>query len=150
MADLGIFSTVILVTVGIVLLLVFLFLFRLMRAARDVRTGRHVEKARKRMKDPATGTFTVTAITPPSPEAIWAMAEITGVVSAAGLAPRPVQRPAMLRTALWPKPGQTLPVVVDRAKPDDFVIEWAKAETGSAADWKEAQRLAAEMRSGSG
>ena len=143
-------ETIIVGIAGIIGLLAMLWLFILFKAARDVRLGRHVEKARKRMKDPVSGTFTVTGITAPSTEAIWAMAEITGVISAPGLDPRPVQRPGMLRTALWPKPGQVLPVVVDRAKPDFFVIEWAKAETGSAADWKEAQRLAAEMRSGSG
>ena len=141
-------DTVILSIVGVILLLVMLWLFILFKAARDVRLGRHVEKARKRMKDPAPGTFTVTGITAPSTEAIWAMAEITGVISAAGLDPRPVQRPGMLRTALWPKPGQVLPVVVDRAKPDFFVVEWIKVKSGSEAALDEAQRLAAAMKSG--
>ena len=139
-------DTAILVFVGVVLLLVFLLLIRIFRAARDVRLGRHVEKARKRMKDPATGTLTVTGITPPSTEAVWAMAEITGVISAAGLEPCPIQRLGMLRTALWPKPGQTLPVLVDRAKPDSFVVEWTKVESGSEVAWNEAQRLAASMK----
>ena len=141
-------ETVILSIVAVVVLLVLLWLLILLKAARDVRLGRHVEKARKRMKDPASGTFTVTGITAPSPEAVWAMAEITGVISAPGLDPRPVQRPGMLRTKLWPKPGQVLPVVVDRAKPEFFVIEWTKVKSGSEAALDEAQRLAAAMKSG--
>jgi hypothetical protein len=143
-------DTALLAIVGLLSLLVLLISLRIVRAARDVRLGRHVEKARKRMKDPAAGAFTVIAITPPSSEAIWAMAEITGIVSAPGLDPCPVQRPALLRTALWPSPGQTLPVLVDRAKPDSFVVIWSKVKSGSEAALDEAQRLAAEMKAGSG
>jgi len=148
MADLGIFSTVILVVVGLILLLVFLALFNLRRAARDVRTGRNVEKMRKRMKDPVSGTLTVTAISAPSTEAVWMMAEITGVVSGPGLEPQAVQRQGFVRTAFWPSPGQVLPVVVDRANPDFYVIEWTKVKAGSEAALDEAQRLAAAMKSG--
>ena len=140
-------GTVILVFVGLVLLLLLAWLVAFFRAARDVRLGRNIEKARKRMKDPVSGSLTVTGMTEPSPEAIWAMAEITGVVKADGLEPCAVQRVGMVRTALWPKPGQVLPVVVDRANPDSFVVEWTKVKSGSQAARNEAQALAAAMRS---
>ena len=148
MTGLGTFGTVILVVVGIILLLVFLGLFNLMRAARDVRLGRNVEKMRKRMKDPVSGTLIVTAISAPSTEAVWMMAELTGVVSGPGLEPRAVQRQGLLRTAFWPKPGQKLPILVDRAKPEFYVIEWTRVKAESEAALDEAQRLAAAMRSG--
>lgn len=143
-----IFEIVIAVVVGLVLLFVFLGLFNFLRAARDVKTGRNVEKLRKRMKDPVSGTLTVTGISEPSTDAIWKMAEITGVVSGPGLEPQAVQRQGFVRTAVWPWPGQVLPILVDRARPDLFVIEWARVKPGNEAALDEAQRLAAAMRSG--
>ena len=147
MAELGVFGTVILVAVGLILLLGFLGLFNLSRATRDVRLGRNVEKMSKRMQDPVSGTLTVTGISEPNPEYSWRMADITGVISAAGLEPRAVRRTGMISTDMWPKAGQVLPVVIDRAKPDFFVIEWVKVKSGNDAAWDEAQRLATEMRS---
>jgi uncharacterized protein (DUF58 family) len=134
------------IVVGAVILVSLLVAFVLVRAARDVRLGRNVEKARRLMKEPVVGTLTVTHITPPSPKAAWSRAEITGVLSADGEEPRPIQRAAKMRTALWPRSGQALPVVFDRTRPDFFVIEWAKTEDPSQAAWKKAQRLAAEMK----
>jgi hypothetical protein len=141
------FETAILVFVGVVLFLVFLWLFLLLKAARDVRLGRNIEKARKRMKDPIDGTLAVTAISAPSNEAVWSMAEITGIVSGPGLEPRAVQRHGLVRTALWPTPGQALPILVDRANPDVYFVIWARVKAGSEAALEEAQRLAAAMRS---
>ena len=140
-------DTVVPVVVGLVLLFVFLGLFNLLRAGRDVKTGRNVEKARKRMKDPVSGTLTVTAISAPSTDAVWKMAEITGIVSGPGLEPQAVQRQGFVRTAVWPWPGQVLPILVDRSKPDFYVIEWTKVKAGSEAALDEAQRLAEAMRS---
>jgi hypothetical protein len=147
MAELGIFGTVILVAVGVILLLVFLGLFKLSRATRDVRLGRNVDKVRKQMKDPVAGTLAVIGINEPNPEYSWRMADITGVVSAPGLEPCPVRRTGLVSTRMWPKPGQVLPVIVDRAKPDFFVVEWVKVKPPEDVAWDEAQRLAAAMRS---
>ena len=147
MGEQGIVGTVILVGVGLILLFVFVGLFNLARATRDVRLGRNVDKVRKRMKDPVSGTLTVTGITEPNPEYSWRMADITGVISAPGLEPCPVRRTGLVSTSMWPKPGQLLPVVVDRAKPDFFVVEWVKVRPPDDAAWDEAQRLAAAMKS---
>ena len=141
-------DTVILIIVGIVLLLVLVWMVAFFRAARDVRSGRNVEKARRKMKDPVSGTLSVTGIGMPSSEAVWTACEITGVLAAPGLDPRPVRRVGLVRTALWPKPGDVLPIVVDRARPDFYVIEWLRVKSGGDAAWNEAQRLAEEMRSG--
>ena len=147
MVDYETLNTVIQIVVGVVLLFVFLALFNLSRAARDRKSGRNVEKMRKRMQDPVSGTLTVTGISERNPEYSWQMAQITGVVSGPGLDPQAVRREGLMRTAYWPKPGQVLPVVVDRAKPDFFVIEWTKVKADSDAAMDEAQRLAAAMRS---
>jgi hypothetical protein len=139
---------VILVIVGIVLFLVFVWMIVFFRKARDVTSGRNVEKARRKMKEPVSGTLSVTGISLPSSEAVWTTCEITGVLAAPGLDPRPVRRVGLARTALWPKPGDVLPILVDRARPDFYVIEWLRVKSGSDAAWNEAQRLAAEMKSG--
>jgi hypothetical protein len=140
-------DTVILVIVGVVLFLISLWLFLLLKAARDVRLGRNIEKARKRMKDPVDGTLAVTAVSAPSNEAVWSMAEITGILSGPGLEPRAAQRQGLVRTALWPTPGQVLPILVDRANPDVYFVIWARVKAGSETALDEAERLAAEMRS---
>lgn len=141
-------ETVILIIVGIVLFLVFVWMIVFFRKARDVTSGRNVEKARRKMKDPVSGTLSVTGIGMPSSEAVWTACEITGVLAAPGLDPRPVKRLGLVRTALWPKPGDVLPILVDRARPDFYVIEWLRVKGGSDAAWTEAQRLAEAMRSG--
>ena len=139
---------VILIIVGIVLFLLFVWMIVFFRKAREVTSGRNVEKARRKMKDPVSGTLSVTGVGMPSPEAVWAACEITGVLAAPGLDPRPVKRAGLVRTSLWPKPGDVLPILVDRAKPDFYVVEWVRVMGGSDAAWNEAQRLAAEMKSG--
>jgi hypothetical protein len=142
-------DTVILIIVGVVLFLVLVWSILFFRAARDVRSGRNIEKARRKMKDPVSGTLSVTGVSLPSPDAVWAGCEMTGVLAAPGLDPRPVKRAGMVRTALWPKPGDVLPVLVDRARPDFYFVEWLRVKGGSDAAWSEAQRLAEEMRAGS-
>ena len=148
MRDWHIIEIVIAIVVGLVLLFVFLGLFNLFRAARDVKSGRNVEKIRKLMKDPVSGTLTVTGISNPDPEYSWQTANLSGVVSAPGLEPCAVRRSGLVSTAMWPKAGQVLPVLVDRARPDFFIVEWVKVKPEAEAGWEEAQRLAAAMRSG--
>jgi len=143
-------ETIVFIVVGVVLLFVFLLLFSLSRAARDVRSGRSVEKAVRRMKDPVAGELVVTGITVPSFEASFASAQLTGVLSADRVAPRPMQLSGLIATNKWPKVGQKLPVIVDRADPDRYVIEWFKIKTGTDAALDEAERLAREMRMGGG
>jgi hypothetical protein len=148
MAELITLDNVILFVVGLVLLLIFASLFRFSRAMRDVRLGRNIDKVRKRMKDPVSGTLTVTGISERDPQYSWQTGDITGVVSAPGLEPRPVRRSGVMNPDLWPKTGDVLPVLVDRAKPDFFFVEWVKVKPGKDAAWDDAQRLAAEMKSG--
>ena len=98
------------------------------------------------MADPVPGTFLVTAAAMPSRNALFHMTRITGVVSAEGVAPTAVQYSGLIRTALWPSPGKQLPVIVDRADPRKFAIQWDQAGTAEASALGQAQALAAAMQ----
>lgn len=97
------------------------------------------------MADPVPGTLLVTAAALPSRTALYHMTRITGVVSAEGVEPTAVQYSGLIRTANWPSPGSSLPVVVDRANPRNFAIQWDRLPTGGTALAK-AETLAAAMR----
>ena len=74
------------------------------------------------------------------------MSRITGVVSADGVELTAVQYNGLIRTALWPSPGRQLPVIVDRADPRKFAIQWDQAGTSEASALGQAEALAAAMR----
>ena len=98
------------------------------------------------MADPVPGTMLVTAASMPSRNAIFHMTRITGVVSAEGVAPTAVQYSGLIRTALWPSPGRQLPVIVDRADPRKFAIQWDQAGTNETSALGQAEAVAAAMR----
>ncbi len=98
------------------------------------------------MADPVPGTFRVTAAAMPSRNALYHMTRITGVVSGEGIAPTAVQYSGLIRTSLWPSPGKQLPVIVDRADPRKFAIQWDQAGTNEASALGQAEALAAAMR----
>lgn len=98
------------------------------------------------MADPVPGTMLVTAASMPSRNAVFHMSRITGVVSAEGVAPTAVQYSGLIRTALWPNPGKQLPVIVDRADPQKFAIQWDQVGSGQASALDQAEALAAAMR----
>jgi hypothetical protein len=98
------------------------------------------------MADPVPGTMLVTAASMPSRNAIFHMSRITGVVSGDGVAPTAVQFSGLIRTALWPSPGKQLPVIVDRADPQKFAIQWDQVGTSESSALSQAEALAAAMR----
>ena len=57
-----------------------------------------------------------------------------------------MQYSGLIRTALWPSPGKQLPVIVDRADPRRFAIQWDEVGTSEASALGQAERLAAAMR----
>jgi len=98
------------------------------------------------MTDPVPGTLLVTAAAMPSRNALYHMTRITGVVSAEGVEPTAVQYSGLIRTSLWPSPGKQLPVIVDRADPTKFAIQWDQAGPGESSSLGQAEALAAAMR----
>jgi hypothetical protein len=132
--------TTLLVTLGVGALLVFVII----RLARGNAGGGASVGA---MADPVPGTFLVTAAAMPSRNSAWHMTRITGVVSGEGIEPTAVQYNGLIRTSLWPSPGKQLPVIVDRADPGKFAIQWDQAASSEASALGQAEALAAAMRS---
>lgn len=123
-----------------------LILVVIMVVIRMGRLGGNAASAVMSMADPVPGTLLVTAISMPSRNAAYQMTRLTGVVSAEGVEPFAVQHSGIVRTALWPQPGSTLPVIVDRADPSRFAIEWDKIKSGADSALDNAEALAAAMR----
>jgi hypothetical protein len=98
------------------------------------------------MADPVPGTFLVTASAMPSRRAVWHMTRVTGVISGDGVEPFAAQYQGLIRTALWPSPGTSLPVIVDRADPGRFAIQWDQLATRGDSALGNAEALAAAMR----
>jgi hypothetical protein len=122
-------------------LLVFL-IYRISKA----KTGGSSSTSVQAMTDPVPGTMLVTAASMPSRNAVFHMTRITGVISADGVEPTAVQYGGLIRTSLWPSPGKQLPVVVDRADPTKFAIQWDQVGTSEASALGQAEALAAAMR----
>ena len=133
--------TTLLTTLAVGGLLAFL-LYRLARAKAGGSGGTEIAA----MADPVTGTFLVTAASMPSRNALYHMTRITGVVSAEGVPPTAVQYGGLIRTSLWPSPGKQLPVVIDRADPRKFAIQWDQVASTEASALGQAEALAAAMR----
>jgi hypothetical protein len=98
------------------------------------------------MADPVPGTFLVTASAMPSRRAVWHMTRITGVISGEGVEPTAAQYQGLIRTSLWPSPGASLPVIVDRADPSRFAIQWDQVAARGDSALGNAEALAAAMR----
>jgi hypothetical protein len=98
------------------------------------------------MTDPVPGMMLVTAASMPSRSALYHMSRITGVISAEGVAPTAVQYGGLIKTSLWPNPGTQIPVVVDRADPTRFAIQWDQMQGGGSSALNQAEALAAAMR----
>lgn len=133
-----------LVLVGAIILVIALVLIRVMRA------GGNAATAVRSMADPVPGILLVTAAAMPDRGSAYHMTRITGILSADGVAPRAVQFGGLVKTSLWPSPGQQLPVVVDRANPSTFAIEWDKVRGSGDAALDQAEALAAAMRAREG
>jgi hypothetical protein len=115
---------------------------------RTIARGNNAGAAAGRMQQPMPGTLLVTAVSLPTENAVYHSARLTGVVSGEGVAPTATQFSGLIRTSKWPRSGQTLPVIVDRANPHNFAIEWDKVQDGGSAAMDQAEALAAAMRDG--
>jgi hypothetical protein len=122
--------------------LVVFVIYRISKAKTGGNSGTNVGA----MADPVPGTMLVTAASMPSRNAVFHMSRITGVISAEGVAPTAVQFGGLIRTSLWPSPGKQLPVIVDRADPKKFAIQWDQVGTSQASALGQAEALAAAMR----
>ncbi|GAA4661122.1 hypothetical protein [Gordonia humi] len=83
----------------------------------------------KRMKDPVLGKFTVDVCPTPASgggdiPSISYSALILGVVSAPDVPPKKVRHHCSVPVKKYPKSGQNLPVIVDRADPTRLAIRW--------------------------
>lgn len=103
-----------------------------------------------RMKDPVDGTLTVASITMPSPTATSMNYRIDGVVAAPGIAATAIVHHGVASVNKWPRPGDVLPVTVDRAKPERLVIQWDRLPTGREQAQTSAQELAEQLRASLG
>jgi hypothetical protein len=113
------------------------------------RTDRRVlNPARRiaRMTDPVEGTLIVTAAPAMSTEAIWQSRVLTGILSAQGIEPHAAQKEMLMTSDRWPVVGQSLPVVVDRARPSDWVVPWGRVPRQEGHALAEAERIAAAVR----
>lgn len=126
----------------IVTVVILVFVFRAISRSQSAGT------AAAQMKMPVNGTLLVTAASMPSKSAIYQNCRLTGVITAEGVDAVAVQLHGLIRTNKWPHPGQTLPVIVDRADPNRFAIEWDKIVDGSTEALNQAEQLAAAMRQG--
>jgi hypothetical protein len=103
----------------------------------------------KHMSDPVDGMLQLTSCSDGAYSAAYSNCQMQGVVTAPGLAPTAVEHLCMAPTKKWPQPGQTIPVLVDRADPTRLEVRWddmpSNRELGQQQAQQEAQRLAAQM-----
>jgi hypothetical protein len=103
----------------------------------------------KHMTDPADGTLQLTSCSAGAYDAAYSNCRMQGVVTAPGLAPTAVEHVCLAPTKKWPQPGQTVPVLVDRADPTRLEVSWddmpSNRDLGRQQAQQEAQRLAAQM-----
>lgn len=110
--------------------------------------GRVLNPAKRiaRMTDPVEGTLAVTAVPTMNTETVFQKGRLTGILSAEGIAAHAAQTEMVMTTDRWPVVGQSLPVVVDRARPSDWVIPWGRAVRPEEHALAEAERIAAAVR----
>lgn len=106
-------------------------------------------RAKTSMLDPVAGTMLVTGCGGDPTEAMYARSVLTGVLAAPGVAAMAVSHKGIVRTSKWPAPGLTLPVVIDRADPRRFRIEWKKVGSRQQLAVHQAEQIATQMRMGS-
>lgn len=95
-----------------------------------------------RMDDPVPGTYELTSCSYPSADAAYSNCRMTGVVSAPAVGPVAVEHTCTAPTRKWPQPGDTLPVVVDRADPTRLRIDWDSLPSIRDRSWQDAREHA--------
>ena len=140
----------IVVTILVVVAVAALLLFAMARAGGPLalETEQHLRIVLRRLKDPVFATLQVTGISEPVFDGTDCTAQLTGVISGDGIEPRAVQRKGTIAVARWPKMGERLPVVIDRANPKLFFIDQTNVTVTGEAALEEAERLAAAMKAG--
>jgi hypothetical protein len=121
--------------------------------------AKQAKKARRavaEMTDPVRGTATVVSSSDYRPvlgsgvsmSGAWECS-MTCVIRADGVPARSAHFEGDAPTARWPWPGTELPITVDRADQDNWVVHWDALPTGREASQAAADALAASMRGGS-
>lgn len=79
----------------------------------------------KRMREPVRATLLVTQMSLANDEdSVWQGGTIAGIVTIDGEAPFVYRRQAMILTDKFPKAGDVLPVIIDRADHARLAIQW--------------------------
>lgn len=79
----------------------------------------------KRMREPVRGTMLVTGMSLASDEdSVWQGGTITGLVTIPGRTPFEHRQRAMILTDKFPKKGDVLPIVIDRADVRRMAVQW--------------------------
>ena len=84
---------------------------------------------RQKFNDPVPGTFEIQSCDQGSFAGAHVDLDASGVISVPGLDPFPAEIHGKVPHAKRPSVGQVLPVVVDRANPTQFRIEWDQVPT---------------------
>lgn len=130
---------------AIIGVVVFRFLNRTLRPALSLLQTQDSGAAERKMKEPVKGEFVLTGSSIPAPHAAYQTCNIIGVISAPGMPTVPANYRGLVSTLKFPRAGQTLPVLVDRADPENFVIQWDKVADRAEEAMSAAQALADEM-----
>jgi hypothetical protein len=78
-----------------------------------------------RMRDPVRGTMLVTQMSPASEDdSVWQGGMIAGIVTIPGEGQFVHRRQAMILTDKFPRSGDTLPIIIDRADRRRLAIQW--------------------------
>ncbi|HEY4279207.1 MAG TPA: hypothetical protein VGM91_13375 [Conexibacter sp.] len=100
----------------------------------------------RRIKHPVEGSMHVVGATAIDPDEMRAPCHITYVIQAPGIAAFSGEHVFELWTRQWPTPGDDLPVVFDREKPDRVEIQWDKVMSHADSARMHADQLAAQLR----
>lgn len=100
------------------------------------------------LTDPVPGVLKVVGITMPSADAMYTNYRLHGIVTAPGIPATSVEQQGMGRVSRWPSPGDELPVLVDRADPNRFKIQWKQIPDSGQQAARLADQLAAQLRTG--
>jgi hypothetical protein len=95
----------------------------------------------KRMKDPVQGRAEVVIAVGPLP---GAAGEMQLIVTAEGVEPTQVSYSGRKHGDRWPLDGDSIPVTVDRANPQDFRIEWSQLPDRADRIKRDAQHIASD------
>lgn len=102
----------------------------------------------RKLDDPVPGTLQITSASGAPHDATSGNVRLMGVVQGEGVPPTSVEHHCIARVEKWPRPGATLPVVVDRADPTSFKIQWDEIQDGWSMGRDQAQALADALRGG--